>query len=299
MTEQTLSVFRTEAGAAAYRAAYEKTLALWPDGIQSFDVQTSFGCTYFNALGDPAAPPLILLHGTGLSSTQWYLNVGALAKRFRVFAPDIPDQAGLSSRDRIIQTRENYELWMTELLNGLGLQRAHLAGLSYGGWIAANFAIAHPERVSRLALLSPAGTFVPLTMKYLPHVVFMMLGSALNIDWPFYNLLRWSATIRPIVGMPVMDQFVIGYKAAIPVRVGNPVVFEPQEFARLTMPALLLIGDHDENSQKNAQDVIEEARRLLPGIQTELIPDAAHFLTIDQPEAVNRALLAFFCASGK
>ena len=58
-------------------------------------------------------------------------------------------------------------------------------------------------------------------------------------------------------------------------------MFEPQEFARLTMPVLLLIGDHDENSQWNALGVIEEAPHFLPGIQTELIPDAAHFLTTD------------------
>ncbi len=293
MTEQTLSKFRSDAGAAEYRAAYEKTLALWPAGVQPLDAQTRFGSTHINALGDPASPPLLLLHGMGTSSTQWYPNAGALAEHFRVLAPDVPDQLGLSSLDRFIQTRENYALWLADLLDSLDCERTTIVGFSYGGWLSANFAVAFPERISKMALIAPGATFVPVSRQFYVRGFLMGFSGMLNTDRPIYSFLEWTTTMRPVIGLAVVEQMKTGFKNMAPVQMGFPGVFNGQEFTRLTMPVLLLIGEHDPTYRKRARHVIEEAQRLLPGIQAALIPGGGHFVTIDQAEAVNRALLEF------
>jgi pimeloyl-ACP methyl ester carboxylesterase len=293
MTEQSLSVFRSDAGAADYRAAYEKTLALWPAGVQPLELQTRFGATRINALGNPTSPPLLLIHGYCASSTQWYPNAGALAEHFRVFAPDVPDQPGLSSLDNPIQTRENYALWLADLLDGLDCQRAFFVGHSYGGWLSTNFAITSPERVRKLVLISPAATVVSLTPEFMLRGFAMGFAGALNIDRPIYGMMKWMATTRPVVGLELVEQFKTGIKNMAPTPAGFPDVFDAQEFARLTMPVLLLIGEHEVIYKWKAQRVIEEAQRLVPGIQTGLVPGGGHMVTLDQAEATNHALLEF------
>jgi hypothetical protein len=64
------SLFKTPEGAAKYRAAYNATLSLWPVPHEALDIQTSFGTTHINTAGSPELPPLILLHGFGVCSTQ-------------------------------------------------------------------------------------------------------------------------------------------------------------------------------------------------------------------------------------
>src|SRR5215813_2086478 len=94
------SLFKTPEGAASYMAAYNATLSLWPVAHQSLDVKTSFGTTHINAAGSPELPPLILLHGFGVCSTQWYPNIEPLSRHFRVYALDVLSQFGLSVATR-------------------------------------------------------------------------------------------------------------------------------------------------------------------------------------------------------
>ena len=72
------SFFKTPEGEAKYRAAYNATLALWPVPHQALDVKTSFGLTHVNVAGSPELPTLLLLHGFGVCSTQWYANIEPL-----------------------------------------------------------------------------------------------------------------------------------------------------------------------------------------------------------------------------
>ncbi len=168
MPENNLKLFRTTQGTAEYRERYESTLDLWHPQAQPLAVDTRFGVTRVNAAGSPDLPALVLIHGFGFSSTQWYPNIPALSPHFRIYAPDVPDQFGMSVLSQAIQTRENYALWLGDLLDNLGISQTALAGHSYGGWLATNYTISQPERVTRLALIAPAGTFVPLSSPVFP-----------------------------------------------------------------------------------------------------------------------------------
>ena len=86
------TLFKTPEGANKYLAAYDATLALWPVPHQALEVTTSFGTTHINVAGSTDLPPLLLIHGFGASSTQWYSNVAPLSRYFRVYMPDVIDQ---------------------------------------------------------------------------------------------------------------------------------------------------------------------------------------------------------------
>jgi pimeloyl-ACP methyl ester carboxylesterase len=65
-----------------------------------------------------------------------------------------------------IRNAADYAGWLTASLDALGLRRVTLIGMSYGGWLALNYALASPERLERLVLLSPGGGFIPLARQF-------------------------------------------------------------------------------------------------------------------------------------
>jgi len=84
-----VSRFKTPEDAEKYTAAYDATLALWPEPRETMDVETSFGMTHINVAGSPQSPPLILLPGAQIGSTVWYPNIEPLSRHFRIYAVDV------------------------------------------------------------------------------------------------------------------------------------------------------------------------------------------------------------------
>ncbi|MBV9960195.1 MAG: alpha/beta fold hydrolase [Acidobacteria bacterium] len=102
---------------------------------------------------------VILLHGLGGNATNWAFNIAALAQKYRVI---VPDQLGFGRSDKpFINYRiATYVDFLDALYRELKLERATLVGNSMGGWIAAAYTLAHPEKVERLVLVDSAG-FAP------------------------------------------------------------------------------------------------------------------------------------------
>jgi pimeloyl-ACP methyl ester carboxylesterase len=287
---ETIPHFRTSTGEAAYQLAYDRTLGLWPAEREALEVKTSFGTTRVNAIGPKDAPPAVLIHGFGFSSTQWYPNVGALTPARRIYAPDVPDQMGLSTLEQPLQTPDNYACWVGELLDGLQLGRVSLAGHSYGGWISANFAARQPERVVCLSLISPAATFVPLTIEFYIRGI---LGGMLARDWMIYGMVQWMTTLRNVRGLAIVEQFKTGMQNMAQIPAGFPKVLGAAAFSQLRMPVQFIIGDHEVIYTKRPAAVVKRARQLIPHLQAALIPNGGHAVTLDQTAETNRQLQAF------
>ena len=102
--------------------------------------------------------PLLYLHGAGV---YWWLPVhDRLAARRRVLLPVHPGFGRSPAREEI-ETMEDLVFHALDVLDALGLSRVDVIGLSLGGWLAAELAVRHPERVSKLVLVDAAGTRVP------------------------------------------------------------------------------------------------------------------------------------------
>ena len=106
-----------------------------------------------------SGPTLILLHGLGGNTQVWALNISALAEKFRVI---VPDQIGFGKSDKpLINYRiATYVDFLDQFCKQLKIERALLVGGSMGGWVAAAYTIAFPQRVERLVLVDAAG-FAP------------------------------------------------------------------------------------------------------------------------------------------
>lgn len=103
-----------------------------------------------------SGPAVILLHGLGGDSTNWASTIGPLAEKHRVI---VPDQIGFGRSDKppIAYRVATYVDFLDGLYKELKIERASLVGNSLGGWIAAAFTLAYPDKVERLVLVDAAG----------------------------------------------------------------------------------------------------------------------------------------------
>ena len=103
-----------------------------------------------------SGPVVVLLHGLGGDVSNWASTIGPLSQKYRVV---VPDQIGFGRSDKPFI---NYSVsTLVDFLGGLfkelKIERASLVGNSLGGWTAAAFALAQPEKVERLVLVDAAG----------------------------------------------------------------------------------------------------------------------------------------------
>jgi 2-hydroxy-6-oxonona-2,4-dienedioate hydrolase len=105
--------------------------------------------------GHPDA--LVLMSGVGGHLEAYTHNIGAFAKHYHVVAYDFPGH-GYTSLATADLELPDYVGHLRQLLDVLGIERAHLNGESLGGWVAVKFAATHPERTRKLVLNTPGGT---------------------------------------------------------------------------------------------------------------------------------------------
>ncbi|XP_027355159.1 probable 1-acylglycerol-3-phosphate O-acyltransferase [Abrus precatorius] len=107
------------------------------------------------------SPTLVMIHGYGASQGFFFRNFDALASRFRVIAVDQLGWGGSSRPDFTCKSTEETEAWFIdsfeEWRKAKNLSNFILLGHSFGGYVAAKYALKHPEHVQHLILVGPAG----------------------------------------------------------------------------------------------------------------------------------------------
>jgi pimeloyl-ACP methyl ester carboxylesterase len=293
MTMSQHTAFKTRAGEAAYRAAYDAEMKSWPVPYEEIDVPSRFGTTHVIACGPQGAPPLVLLHGYMATSTMWSINIAAFSKDHRVYAVDVMGQPGKSIPSEPICSTADFMSWLTATLDRLGLDCVSLVGMSFGGWLALNYAVAVPQRVGKLVLLSPGG-LLPMVKQFTVRGMLMVFfPTRLTVN----SFMRWLGfTNRPgeTDTRPVLELMYLGAKHfRVPVETSRvmPVMFSDDQLRSMRVPTLLLMGDREVICDPAA--ALARARRLFPDVRTELVPRSSHDMCVSQHRVVDAQVLDF------
>jgi pimeloyl-ACP methyl ester carboxylesterase len=281
---RTYPAFKTEQGRIAFEQAYAAALSAWPVPYEALDVETRFGTTHVIASGPAGAPAVVLLHCMCGTAIVWRPNVAALSRRLRVYAVDIPGQPSLSVLTRPIRNRQEQAIWFTDLLDSLGAPRASVVGNSYGGFLALSQACLTPERVDKLMLISPAGTFTPLGLRF---YIESMLMSVLKGDPA--RLMRATEN-----GVPLDED----WKALVALATTSgrmnlrfpPKPLSADELQRLATPPVLIIGDKE--VMYRPEQEIALARSRISALEGVIVPNANHIAAMSNPTVLNRLMLA-------
>ncbi len=242
-------------------------------------------------------PPVLLIHGLGASSVFWKATLPALAARHRVIAPDLPG-FGESSRPAVAYSPGIYPPYLVGLLDRLGIPRAAVVGHSMGGLIALRLCRDHPDRVERLALLSSTGMPWPdppilERVGRLPGIGELILG--LRSAWATRWVLRRYAVRQPSA---LTADVLAAMGQASPqafLQLARTIRGEDVRpwLGTLRLPVLIVWGDRD---RVVPLDHGRAMAALIPAAKFVAIPEAGHFVQLEQPEAVNAVLTEFLAS---
>jgi pimeloyl-ACP methyl ester carboxylesterase len=281
--------FKTTEAQAAFFAAYDAVLDQWPVLVETDDLHSAYGTTHINICGPTGGEPLVLLHGGGATSTVWFANVAALSQTHRVYAVDAIGGPGRSVHDgQPIRIRDDLMDWLDTVFAGLGLDSAHLAGHSYGGWMALNYALHAPQRVRRLAVLDSTDCFAAMSMVYRLRAVPLFVRPT---PARLRSFFRWETG-----GMPLNPAWLelAARGADFPQsKIVMPRRPSAESLRASTVPTLLVLGE--KTRAHDIRRVEANARQLMPQVTVATLPGATHHsIPTEHPERLNDVLVEFF-----
>ena len=247
-------------------------------------------------------PVVLLLHGLGGNWQNWQANIAALARRYRVIAPDLPGFGGSAPYpDSVSMTR--YAGTMIELLDALAIESATFVGNSMGGLLSIEAAVRYRDRVTALLLVCSGG--IPLTT--IRHRAVLLPGGLALNTMLRHNRIRRAALARPavrhaiaarIVHQPqridsghlveALDGLGAGAFSAV-LRAGLRYDARPHA-PKVKCPTLILWGRHD---RLLPLSMGEQLHRLIENSDFEVWDDAGHCPMIEQPQRFNELVAAF------
>ena len=265
-------IYKSEEGGRRLIGAYKTALAAWPVPCEHLVLPTSQGETFVVACGDKQAPPLLLLHGAGANTLVWMRDVAAWSAHFRVYAIDIIGEPGLSAPSRPSLTSDKYGRWLCEVMDGLSLTKASVVGVSFGGWLALDFATRFPERVSKLALLCPGGVGRQRLSFLLKASLLLLLG-----DWGRRKTLALALGPEAKNFTPQALAYILALSKEFKPRANKLPVFRDKVLRRLAMPVLLIVGNLD--AMLDSAETFRRLQNAVPKLQAHCLPKIGHLIT--------------------
>jgi len=251
------------------------------DGIQLF----------YDLTGPAAAPVVVFSNSLGTTLEMWDAQVRALAPRYRCLRYD-PRGHGRSPAAEGALTIDILADDLAGLLDALGIDAAHVVGLSLGGMTAQAFGIRHPQRAASLVLMATTAHLPPREAwdRRVERVRAEGMGAIVDTV-----VGRWftsdTLALSPETLKPVRDRFIAldpqGY-AACCLAVRDMDL--RKQIGAITAPTLVVAGEDD---PVTPLDMAEELVSRIPSAELTVVPEAAHLIAVEQPDAVNELLLGF------
>lgn len=260
---------------------------------------------------------LILIHGLAANMGFWNpLLVVALSRKFKVTLLDLRGH-GYSSMPgsgyRAIDMRDD----LLSLMDHLEIDRAHLAGHSFGGTVALHCALAQPERIASLALidsrlkeLQPHQRLIDWpnwqqvkkdleavgldTDEYRENIGLVLLEKFASQDWKeMRKKLSGEALFVPFGGRSTGERLAKQWLQLLNETTAREDFNRPDDLptealSRLRMP---ILGYYGENSR--CMTTCNRLREVWPGCALNIVPQAGHFFPATQPQAVADTLAEF------
>jgi pimeloyl-ACP methyl ester carboxylesterase len=284
------SVYKSPEIKARFLEIYDEKMKEWPVPYEDVYLDTSYGKVHVIVSGPEYAPPLILLHASGVAGWSWKYNVAELSRHFRTYAIDLIGDAGKSeftALDHIMEDGKDQAELYTEITDKLGVEKAYVIGASEGGFIGTNYALHAPDRVVKLALLGPMGytgaVKSSLRIMFAQFFPFKPIQDS-TFKWAFSNSAELKEDFEEWFRL-----LMTGYNPAKVI----PLPFSAEERQSLQVPVLIVLGTRDKlvGDPVAARELVQD----IPDVRVEVL-ETGHLIAGEQPEQTNALLLEFFAS---
>ncbi len=250
--------------------------------------------------GERGKPPLILIHGTGGHAEAYTRNLIAHGEHFDTYAIDLVGH-GWSDKPLAPYEIGVYTAHLRSVLDTLGFERAHVSGESLGGWVAARFALEHPDRVDRLVLNTTGGATFDLAV--MERIKTLSTAAVENPTWDTIKArLEWLMADPAVVtdDLVACRQAIYAQPA---MRAAMPHILCLQEpdirrrnnltdadWAAIKAPTLVLWTDKDPTA---AVSVGERIAGLIPHARLEVMQRCGHWPQFEDAPRFNDLHIGF------
>jgi pimeloyl-ACP methyl ester carboxylesterase len=241
--------------------------------------------------------PLILIRGLGSNADHWYAQVPDLSALWRVIVFDnrgiarSGDPGGdFSIRDMVEDT--------AALMDGLGIEQAHVLGLSMGGMIAQELAIAHPGRVRSLILvvthcggrhaISPAAEVTEIMQRMIAENSDEARLAALPVFFGPRTLKDFPEVIEKYAEISMNHPAGAGILSRQIKAISGHDTYD--RLPKITSPALVMTGAQDVLIPPENSKILAER---IAGAQLRVIAHGGHQVLIEEPRECNSLIIDF------
>ncbi|MFC2163849.1 alpha/beta fold hydrolase [Acidobacteriota bacterium] len=250
---------------------------------------------YYEELGE--GHPLVMLHGGLLDRRMWDDQFEVFAKKFRAIRFDVRNHGDSKG---IPDTFKHYED-LRKVLRQLNIERAAIMGLSLGGRIAIDFAIAYPKNTSALILAAPGASgyefksdvFQKNNEKLEKAFSQGDINMAIEYfqrawtDGPYRKPSEVDQAVREKVRNMALYTFEDWESQSIMTELEPPAIGRLDE---IQAPTLAVVGDLD---MPGILEIVDLVMTKVPGAKKVIVPAVAHMVNMEKPKVFNDAVLAF------
>ena len=253
-------------------------------------IQTATIRMYYEISGQ--GDTLVFIHGHGSSSRDWEYQSAFFSEYFQTLCYDVRGH-GQSDKPKGPYSVSGFATDLADLLGALEIKKAHIVGLSMGGWIAFQFAVDYPAMTNSLTIVNSWADMRPKNfqerIEFFRRIILFrflnmrkigeIIGPRIFIKPEQKDLLqsfidRWAENHKP------------SYMASLKAGIGWSVADQLNE---ITCPVLVVSADEDYTPIEAKQEYVEK----LPDARLVVIEDSRHATPIEHPEIFNRVLLDF------
>jgi 3-oxoadipate enol-lactonase len=259
------------------------------------EIETGFAAVngtrlYYEAAGQ--GQPLVLIHGFGLDHRLWDEQFRDYARRYRVVRYDL---RGFGRSDVPSDQPYRHHDDLLALLNHLEMPQAVLVGLSLGGWVALNFALDYPHRVSALVLVGAVLNSHKLSAEWEAEVAPIWreargLGAEVTkARWQqirLFEAAREHPHARAVLARMLNDWSGWHFMNRDPENSGTAA---GARLSQVRAPTLVVVGERDLADFKSMTDALLAIRLA----RKATIPGAGHLPPLEAPGLLDALVLGF------
>jgi 3-oxoadipate enol-lactonase len=256
-------------------------------------IQANGIAIYYELHGPEGADVLVLSNGVLMSTASWATQVPVLARHYRVL---LYDCRGMWQSDHPAgpYSMELHADDLAALLDALGIERAHIAGISYGGEVSLAFAHRYPARTRSLIVSSAVSHVDPLLAGWMASWIAATRAGDPELlfaaTYPLNFSEAWIAANAPALEAARQRYATLDMDAFLELLLGFSRLSLTGVLHEIGAPALVIVGEDDLLKPRKYAELIA---REIPGAELAVVPHAGHAVCWEQPGLFNTLILGF------
>jgi len=234
---------------------------------------------------------LVLLHGIGASAERWSKVIPFFHEHFRTIVPDIIG-FGHSDKPTVEYNIPYFVRFLKDFLNRVGVKSASIAGSSFGGLVAAEFAINDINMINKLILVSPAGTMKTSTKTLEEYILASLYPTHDNVWRAFNNMAFDPRTVTEETILEFIDRMKLPnakYAFMSTMLAIRNTTDLASRLSKVKSPTIIIWGQNDEMIPvKYSEDY-----RNIPNSNVKVIPRCGHTPFTEKPELFSKIAIDF------